>query len=183
MRPWLISSLQSHLPSVQPPHRGQSALAAGLITSPPRLKSSDDSPFVRPSLTWPLFLPKSQLLLLPLCILCSSNIEFPALPLKIAFLFYPPTILHWGAPQACSANQSARVNRTAVWTSGGSNSLQGSEGPSVPGDRPLPHPNRSQVRISTCFCGSLVEAVFSREDRAVGRETMRATYREVNRMI
>lgn len=67
---WLISSLQPHLPSIHPPHCWQNDLAADPITSLWRLKSSSDSPFVRPSLIWPLL---------------SAQVSIPILSLYIVF--------------------------------------------------------------------------------------------------
>lgn len=90
--PWLILSLQSHLTSIHPPHCWQNDLTADLITSLWSLKSSDDSPFVRPSLIWPLFSAQVSTPILSLHIMFQQY-WIPRTSSKKAFLFYTSPIL------------------------------------------------------------------------------------------
>lgn len=105
--PVLIGSLQSHLPSIHPPHCCQNDLAVSLITSLQSLKPSDDSPFVRPPLIWPLVSARLNSFYSFSCTSCSSSIDalcFPPKGLSVLYLSDSSP----GAPLFCSAHESTR---------------------------------------------------------------------------
>lgn len=119
--PWLILSLQS-LPSIHPPHCWQNDLAADLIMSLWSLKSSHDSPFVRPSLIWSLFSAQVSTPILCLHIMfqwCRNPRTSSKKCLSLLYLSDPSP----GASLSCSAHQSTKqttwLTRRAVPQSGG----------------------------------------------------------------